>query len=96
MPYSWKPMLPSWKLPVFGRHNTTRSSPSASLFADIQAVEKVCVKAARLKSGFIERQDLIERLRQLKPAGNFELSRIETSFHVLDKVATLPIIPSTY
>ena len=42
-------------------------------FADIKPVDRACVKAANLKSGYIEPTDLIERLRKLKPSDNFEL-----------------------
>lgn len=42
-------------------------------FADIRPVERACIKAFRLKAGFIEPEDLIKRLQQLKPSENFEL-----------------------
>lgn len=42
-------------------------------FADINPVARARVKAANLKSGYIEPTDLIERLRELKPSDNFEL-----------------------
>lgn len=42
-------------------------------FADIKPVDRACVKAANLKSGYIEPTYLIERLRKLKPSDSFEL-----------------------
>ncbi len=42
-------------------------------FADIKPVARARVKAANLKSGYIEPTDLIERLQKLKPSDNFEL-----------------------
>lgn len=42
-------------------------------FADIWLIERACVKATHLKSGYIEPKDFIERLRQLKWSENFEL-----------------------
>ena len=42
-------------------------------FADIKPVDRACVKAANLKSGYIEPTDLVERLQKLKPSDNFEL-----------------------
>ena len=49
-------------------------------FADILPVEKACVKAANLKSGFIEPKDLIERLQKLKSSDNFELRPYDHPF----------------
>ena len=50
-----------------------RDKSQCTSFADIKPVDRACVKAANLKSGYIEPTDLIERLRKLKPSDNFEL-----------------------
>lgn len=42
-------------------------------FADVKPVDRACIKAANLKSGYIEPTGLIERLQKLKPSENFVL-----------------------
>ncbi len=50
-----------------------RDKSQCTSFADIKPVDRACVKAANLKSGYVEPTDLIERLRKLKESDNFEL-----------------------
>lgn len=49
-------------------------------FADIEPVDKACVKASHLKAGYIEPKDLIERLQKLKPSMNFKLREYDPPY----------------
>lgn len=71
MPYTWKPLLPSWELQVYGHRNTTRRSFSAPLLRTSSQLTELAINLPNLKSAISNLTDLIERLRKLEPSSNF-------------------------